>query len=292
MKIRYLLFALLMFSVAGGNLNAQGLSDADLSDPLNPVSKPSTVYFGLTVGYNKVMHNAEIKTFAQDVLCPAFEDGKANGFHAGGFYEQFIGEVGTAHSIVLRGLYNTFPTSFDKQGDKSLSRVVDPTKEPTDPDYLKEVYSTIAHKNEIKYTAISAELMYKFRAYVIDEIGALVFTVGPSFDFIGTKTRNQSVSIVDPIYVQFWEDPTLPAGQKYSADKRSIIVYEGDIENAQSLRFAIKAGVQLEIKLPGTPIDIIPGAFYNFAFTDVDERDWKVNAIQIGVDLRYGLKLF
>lgn len=286
MKIRYLLFGLICFTMMGGP-TAFAQDDLDnYSNPLEIAGKPSAIYFGLSVGYNRVLHSAELKTFAEDLSCPVFQDGKASGFHVGGFYEQFIGEKGTQHSVILRGLYNTFPASFTQQGDKqpSMARL------PEIPGHLPErdsmVWSTSMNSNEIKYTAISLDLMYKFRAVDIQDVGGLVFTIGPTFDLINTKTRSQKLELLET-NVQFVPQP----GKVYSPDNRTIIVFDGEIENAQSLRFAIKAGVQMELKIPGVPIDIIPGAFYNFAFTNVDDRDWKVNAIQIGVDLRYALKI-
>ena len=283
MKIRYLLFGLICFTLMGNLLLAQ--EDVKQSDPLNPVTKEKVVYFGLSVGYNRVMHNAELKTFAEDLQCPVFEDGKASGFHFGGFYEQFIGAKGTQHSILLRGLYNTYPSKFEQQGDRQPSMTWSEEKKE---DVM--VWSTSLNSNEIKYSAISVDLMYKFRAVEIQDVGGLVFTIGPTFDLIGTKTRSQKLSLLenDVQFKDFADNGNL--NKNYSPDGRTLIVYDGEIENAQSTRFGIKLGTQLELKIPGLPIDIIPSAFYNFAFTNVDERDWKVNTIQIGVDLRYALK--
>ena len=131
--------------------------------------------------------------------------------------------------------------------------------------------------------------MYKFRALNFPNLGSLVLTVGPTVDLIMTKTRSQTLNLVSPSNVQF-KQQELPEGQSYSADRRSIIVYDGDIDGAKSMRMAMKFGVQLELKVPNIPIDIIPGAFYNFGLTNVDEQDWKVNVLQIGVDIRYALK--
>lgn len=287
MKIRYLLFGLICFTLMGNLLLAQ--DDVEQSSPIRPVAKEKVVYFGLSVGYNRVMHNAELKTFAEDLQCPVFEDGKASGFHFGGFYEQFIGAKGTQHSIILRGLYNTYPSSFEQQGDKQPTMALLPAQGNLPPrDSL--VWSTSLNRNEIKYTAISVDLMYKFRAVEVQDVGGLVFTIGPTFDLIGTKTRSQTLSLLekDVQFKDFVDNGT--ANKNYSPDGRTLIVYDGEIENAQSLRFGIKVGAQLELKIPGLPIEIIPGAFYNFAFTNVDERDWKVNTIQISVDFRYALK--
>ncbi len=279
MRIRYLLFGLLMFAFAGGEMFG--------STPIKPETKPTTVYFGLSVGYNKVMHSTTIKSFPNSVVtCPSFTDGKASGFHIGGFYEQFIGEVGSAHSIIIRGLYNTFPANFDMLGDEQLSRVQTNQKDENGQYISKDVMSSTANSNEIKYSALSLDVMYKFRALAWQDVGGVVITLGPTVDFIGTKTHNQTLSIVTP------EDATfiVKEGVTYTNNFRTIVASTGDIPDAKSIRFGIKVGAQLELKLPGTSIDIIPGAFYNMAFTDVNNQDWKVNAFQIGVDIRYALK--
>jgi hypothetical protein len=277
MKIRYLLFCLSVF------VAMQSVSFAQ-DDPTAPQKVKKTVYFGLSAGYNSVTHNADIKTFAYDVLCPSFKDGKAGGFHFGGFYEQMIGEVGTKHSIIARALYNSMPADFTQDGDALLSLVKTSTNQEV------EVLSKTKNKNEIKYNTISLDLMYKFRALQFQG-GALVLTVGPTFDMAMTKTRTQTLSLIEPNNVQFVEK-TLPAGQRYSDDRRSIVVFDGDIEEASSIRFGVKAGVQAELVVPGLPFEVIPGVFYNFGFTDINNQDWKVNVLQIGVDFRYAFSFY
>lgn len=283
MKIRYLLCAILFL---GLNIND---IYADDNTPIGPVGKDEFIFVGVTGGYNAVMHSANLKTFAKDVICPTFEDGNASGFHGGIFYEQMLGELGTAHSIIARLLYNTYPTDFSQLGDKLLSRVTDPTKQPTDPEYEKDIMTTLAHTNSVKYNAVSLDLMYKFKFLSIPGFGGLVASVGPTMDYIITKTRSQKVSLTDPANVQFKQQELTP-GQSYSADRRTIIAFDGDIEEAKSMRFGIKTGMQIEIKIPGIPFDILPGAFYNFGLTDVNNQDWKVNAIQVGVDFRFAIK--
>lgn len=282
MRIRSLLLGLIaLFLMQFGTANAQ--NGVNLSNPLQPVKTKSVIYFGLSGGYNKVYHNVNMKTFAYDVLCPTFEDGHDNGYHIGGFYEQMIGPAGTKHSVIIRGLYNTYNSKFEKEGDRLLSRVTDANGNEDD------IYTVTNHKNEIKYAAASLDLMYKFRAVKFPNLGYLVFTGGPTADFITKKTMTQTLNLVSPNNVQF-KEMELPAGQKYSADRRSIIVYDGDIDGAKSVRVGMKVGAQLELKVPNIPIDIIPGVFYNFALTNVDAQDWKVNILQIGVDIRYALK--
>lgn len=281
MKIRYLLFAIILMGMTSSNT---AFSRAE-PDPLKPIPTLDYIYVGITAGYNAVIHSANLKTFAYNDLCPTFSHGNASGFHAGVFYEQFLGEIGTAHSIIIRGLYNTYPTDFSEMGDRQLSMIKDQSKPEDDPDYITNVWTTTGHKNSIKYNATSIDLMYKFRFLNIADVGALIATVGPTFDIILTKTRTQTMFLTDPPNVQFIESALRP-GQRYSADRRTLYAYDGDIEEASSLRIGMKAGLQVELNIPGFPVQLIPGVFYNYGLTDVNKQDWKVNAIQPSLDIR------
>jgi hypothetical protein len=287
MNIRYLLFGLSFFLLASSVSFGQGTEVGSLEDsPISIAKNKSAFYLGPVFGFNKAMHSANLSTFAEDVLCPIFSDGSASGYHFGAFYEQFIGGITSQHSFVARVLYNTFPAKFTQVGDNPTSRLQDHSG-----NYVT-IASSTNNTNEVKYNCLSLDLMYKFRALLIPNLGALAVTVGPTIDYVLTKTNTQKVELVSPDNVQFI--PLNAAelaknGWKYSDDLRTITVYDGDIESAKSMRFGIKAGLQLELKLPGTPIDIIPGAFYNLALTDVSNQDWKVNAFQLSVDVRFAI---
>ena len=253
-------------------------------NPLRPAPKFGAFYIGPVIGYNKAMHSADLSTFAEDVLCPKFSDGSASGFHFGMFYEQFIGGISSQHSVVARILYNTLPASFTTEGDAYTSRLQDGNGNFID------VPSVTRNENKVVYNALSLDLMYKFRVIPIQDVGGLVLTVGPTFDYIIKKTNSQKYYLLTPNNVQFIPKSDAQArGWKYSDDGRTITVFEGDIPDAKSMRFALKTGIQLEYKLPGTSIDLIPGAFYNLAFTDVDNQDWKVNVFQISLDIRFAI---
>jgi len=284
MKIRYLLLGLIAFCMISSIAGAQtGEVRGDGSNPLGPQKVYKTIFFGPVIGYNKSLHSADLATFDQDILCPSFDKGNANGFHVGFFYEHFFGGILSQHSLVVRALYNTLPAEFVKEGDDYFSKL------DLGGNEYEDILTTTKHQNKVDYNMISLDLMYKFRALTIQDVGALAVTVGPTFDYIMTKKNSQKYFLVEPANVQFKKLPDeeiAAKGWTYSDDQRTITVYDGDIEEASSIRFALKAGLQMEIKLPGG-FDIIPGIFYNFAFTDVSKQDWKVNAVQIGVDIRY-----
>ncbi len=288
MNIRYLLFGLSFFILASSASFGQGTEVGSLIDnPLEIAKNKAAFYLGPVFGYNKANHSADLSTFAEDVLCPNFENGSSSGFHVGAFYEQFLGPIeSTKHSFVARILYNTYPAKFVRDGDNFGSRL----KDPITGNYVV-LKSVTRNENEVKYNALSLDLMYKFRALLIPNLGALALTVGPTVDYIMTKTNSQKYTILTPDNVQFI--PLEPAeaaarGWTYSDDGRTINVFDGDIEEAKSMRFGLKAGIQLEITLPNS-ISIIPGAFYNLALTDVSNQDWKVNVFQLSVDVRFAI---
>jgi hypothetical protein len=287
MKVRLLLIAIVAFLFLQSNITfAQAGLEAETS-PLVPGSTTSKIYLGPVAGYNRSLHSVDLSSFVDDPLCPFFTNGSGNGYFFGVFYEQFIGGLtGSKHSIVARLLYNVLPASFTKEGDTYPSLVQD----PNDTSKYVTVNSSTRHSVEVTYNMISLDLMYKFNV-----IGGVVLTVGPTFDIPMTKNLKQKYEIVEPNYVQFKVDPDAVAkGYQYLDNNRTIVVYDGDIsrnppEKSAGFRFGLKGGLQYEI-ITGSIFDVIPGVFYNLGLTNAtDVLSWKVNALQIGVDLRFAL---
>lgn len=276
MKFRLLIIGLLMITIVFSyRANAQ----AGESNPLNPGQTSSAIYLGPVLGYNMSMHSVNLASFAEDPLCPFFENGSSNGFHIGVFYEQILGKVDSKHSIVARLLYNSLPAYFEKVGDEYPSLVDDGQGGYT------TVMSSTQHTVDVSYNLISLDLMYKFNM-----VAGLVLTVGPTIDYVMSNNLSQKYSIVKPDNVQFKpvNDPNL----KYENNNRTIIVYDGDIGKGQgsaSTRFALKFGVQYEI-ITGSKIDFIPGFFYNLGLTNATSNEnWKVSAMQASIDIRFAL---
>ena len=276
MRFRLLIFGLLITTIMFSyEANAQG-SEAN---PLAPGQTSKAIYLGPVLGYNMSMHSVNLASFAEDPLCPFFENGSANGFHVGVFYEHILGRVTSKHSIVGRLLYNSLPAYFEKVGDTYPSLVDDGQGGYT------TVMSSTQHTVDVSYNMISLNIMYKFNA-----IAGLVLTVGPDVDFILSNNLTQKYSIVEPDNVQF--KPTDDPNLKYIDNNRTIIVYDGDIGKGQgsaSTRFALKFGVQYEI-ITGSTIDFIPGIFYNLGLTNATSNEnWKVSAFQASIDVRFAI---
>lgn len=277
MNKRFLSLALgLLLTVTSVNLFGQNTG----ASPIEPEDLTKPFYFGVIGGINQAMHQAEIATFADDDFCPYFENSSGIGFFGGVFLWFPIGEIADSkHSIYLRGVYNTLPSEFQKAGFTHEALVY--TEGNTNADVIQ---FTTDHTLDVTYNIFSVELLYKY--IVIPNVG---LCVGPTFDFPVSKTSVQRLRIVDPDNVSFMP-PTEGSKYKYEDGNRAIVVNDGEIPETNGFRFALKFGVQYEI-ITGTGFDLIPGVFYNFGVTKVSKsEDWRVNALQIGLDIRTQFK--
>lgn len=256
--------------------------------PLGPVKKSIPFYFGPVIGYNRVMHSADITTFnSEAVPCPVFQNGSANGYFFGMSFEYLLGgATNSTSSIIARVLYNSMPASFQVNGDEYPSVA-------KRPGGLADtiIMSSTEHKNEIIYNMITAEAQFKMNLF--DTQFGIV--AGPTFDFALAKEQNQTYSLLTPKEARFnpkTEAEQQAQGIKYSADGRTIIAKEGEIPNSSALRVGIKFGVQYEILLAGG-FYIVPSFNYNFGITSLSaDDDWRVSALQMGIDVRFPSSIF
>lgn len=262
-------------------------SFGQLDNPLVPTKATIPFYFGPVVGYNRVMHSADLTTFNDEaVQCPIFQNGSANGYFFGMSFEYLLGGAkDSKSSIIARVLYNSMPASFEVKGDEYPSNAIRPGKSDT------LVYSSTQHKNEVVYNMMTVEAQYKLNLFDT-EFGVIV---GPTFDFAMTKTQNQTFSLLTPKEARFIQ--ATPAEQaakgiKYSDDGRTLIAAEGEIPNSNALRVGIKFGVQYEIIL-NNGFYIVPNFNYNFGVTNLSSvDDWRVSALQMGIDIRFPSTIF
>ncbi|HRP01809.1 MAG TPA: hypothetical protein PLE30_04085 [Candidatus Kapabacteria bacterium] len=256
----------------------------DLSNPLLPTYQRPPIYIGPVFGYNRSMHSVDLASF-DEAICPRFQNGDANGFYAGLSWEQMLGDLASSNSsFIVRVLYNTMPANLETSENPipSLVTVVDANGNPSSEVILN---SSTTHTQEIKYSMITGEVMYKLNPF-----GAglpLGFTIGPTFDFAMSKTQSQKYKLVTPLEAQFKRNDA--AGYRYEDNDRTIVIKDGDIPESSSFRFGLKAGVQYEIITSGK-MYIVPAMYYNFGVTNLSSREnWRVNALQVGVDIRFAL---
>ena len=262
-------------------------SFGQLDDPLAPQKAAIPFYFGPVVGYNRAMHSADIATFNdQAVPCPVFQNGSSNGYFFGMSFEYLLGGAkDSKSSIIARVLYNSMPASFEAEGDEYPSNA----SRPNLPDTT--VMSSTEHKNEVIYNMITAEAQYKLNLFNT-EFGVVV---GPTFDFAMARDQNQTYSLLTPKEAKFNQvsaEEQAAQGIRYSADGRTLIAKEGEIPNSSALRVGIKFGVQYEIILSGG-FYIVPSFNYNFGVTNLSaDDDWRVSALQMGIDIRFPSTIF
>lgn len=277
---KYLLTTLLYVMLVAGFSTVVAQTDKD--NPLTPFYEAPPTYIGPVIGYNRSMHTVDLKSF-QESLCPTFSDGQDNGFYIGFSYESHFGDHATStQSLIFRVLYNTMPSYLETSEAPILSLV-------TTPNGDAPIESQVTNKMDVTYSMITGEVMYKLNFSQSAPIG---FTIGPTFDFAMTKTYVQTYELLYPDNAQFkrqadWEK----SGMVYSDNDRKITVKDGDIDGSSGFRFGIKAGLQYEITQPG--FVIVPAVYYNFAVTNLSSKqNWRVNALQMGVDIRFAVDWF
>jgi len=267
-------------------LNTVIVSAQDEDDPLKPKLKSTPIYVGPVLGYNRTYHSVDLATYNSTVPCPIFTNGDNNGYFFGASIEYILGAAKDSKSSVIgRILYNTFPASFSKEsgeastgGFPSLDKDGNPT------------YSDVLHTNEVKFSTITIEAMYKFNF-----MNSLGLVVGPSIDVVSlAKSQEQKMSLVKPANASFKVNPDAK-DIRYTdfvsgnSNPRGIILKEGDIAGS-GIRFGLKAGIQYEI-ITKSNMYIVPSLSYNLGLTSISsDQTWRVSAIQVGVDIRFAIK--
>lgn len=284
MKMKYLLIIALMFITL---LNVSEIySQHDPANPLTPGSETSAILLGPVFGYNRSMHTADLASFAQEPLCPYFKNGEGNGFYFGLAYEHLLDDpVNSRHSLIGKIVYNYLPASLEVKTDDNYPSLVSDGK-----DGYTVVYTETNNTLEVDYSLVTAEVLYKFNP--IENFGLGVF-VGPTFDFALTKHMEQKLLLVGGDNVQFIklsEQEQLDRfGRliRYEDYDRTIVVNDDDIPDATGFRLGLKAGIQYAYNAIPRLV-IIPQVAYNLGVTKLSSsEDWRVNAFQIGVDLRF-----
>jgi len=278
MKIRLLPLAVAVLMLAYVvEVHAQ---DAD-ANPLGPGEAGTKIFLGPCFGYNSVSHSTEkLATFAGDAYCPNFEGGTGQGFYVGLTYEHHLGKKKeeSTSSIIGRVIFSMYPGSMKQQGDKYPSLIPD----PQDPTGWSFTNSETEHTVDITYNVLSLEVMYKQNLSLDVPLG---FTAGPTFDYPIQKTVLQEYNILSPNNVQFAKSPNYT----YKNNDRTVVVKDGDIDNANPLRVGIKFGIQYEIII-GEGYYIVPAVYYNWSLLNVkSDENYRINAFQVGVDIRFAL---
>lgn len=268
-------------------ISTAGLFAQDDTSPINMTYEREPIYLGFTFGYNRVLHQVTKPTNdLEKELCPTFENGEDNGFWAGITYEHFFGKIeSSTQSLIFRALYSTYPSYLEIAGQEYPKNVriyedgklVDSKIENT----------AVINKDVVDYSVLSFEIAYKIKPISGINLG---ITVGPAFDYAITSTNRQTFELLTPENAQFKE----VSGKEYTYEdnNRTIVIADGDILESQQLRIGLKVGLQYEINIPGGWY-IVPVVYYNFGLTNLSNAlDWRVDALQMGIDIRRPIVLF
>ncbi|MFH1052356.1 MAG: hypothetical protein V1779_15655 [bacterium] len=280
MKIRLLPLAVAILMLAYVvEVHAQ---DAD-ANPLGPGEAGTKIFLGPCLGYNSVSHStAKLATFAGDRYCPSFEGGTGQGFYVGLTYEHHLGKKKeeSTSSIIGRLIYSMYPGSMKQVGDKFPSLI--PVDDAIDPSGVSITDSETEHTVDITYNVLSLEVMFKQNLSLDVPLG---FTAGPTFEYPIQKQVLQEYNILSPPDVKFAKVDKYD----YKNNDRTVIVKDGDIDNASPIRIGIKFGLQYEIII-GEGYYIVPAVFYNWSLLNVKtDETYRINAFQVGVDIRFAL---
>jgi hypothetical protein len=281
MKLRFILFSISIILLFTSNSILFSQTAEDEESPIFTKSEYGVFYVGPVAGYNKSMHTVNLSSFAEDPLCPFFSDGDDNGFYFGGVVQFPFAKVNSQHSIYIKALYSTLPSYFEVATDDNYPSLIEIEGGGTSVEYTSTV-----NQLKVEYSMVSIELLYGFTP-----VPSVPFSivVGPTLDFAFKKNFTQKfVLLADPSIRFKKTQELLDKGYKYIDNDRTIIVDEGDIENSNSFRLGLKFGAEFNLSIPGLGI-LAPHAFYNFGVTKLASEDWRVNALQIGVDLRFAL---
>ena len=248
------------------------------STPIMPAAQPPRIYVGPIVGFNQNFHSGGFTSFVADVNCPNFRSGNATGFYVGGSFEYLLGDPEDARSSILARLtYDTRPASFEEEDTEYPVLVVT----PEDPDGTV-IFPVVNHSAEIDYNMINLDIMYKLMVGNT-RVGIMV---GPAVGMVMDANVQQKFNLVSPLEAQFKPDETTDF--TYENDFRTIVIRDGEVPDAAGIRVGVKIGALYELSL--SRFIVVPHVIYDFGLTKVTtNEDWRVNAFQAGVDVRFAL---
>jgi hypothetical protein len=292
MKICTFLLAVAILMLAFvGNLFSQGGAS-----PIAPEELGTKFYLGPVVGYNSVSHSTKkLATFAGDAYCPFFEGGTGQGFFGGLTYEYPLGKKieESTSSIIGRVIFSMYPGSMKQQGDKFPSLVEDELA----PELYRIVNTETEHSLDISYSVVALEVMYKQN---ISKSIPLGVTAGPTFEIPIQKdieqlykliriTNNKGDEINENVSFARVYNNDGSLKYEYRDNDRTVVVKDGEIENAAGIRIGLKFGLQYEVII-GEGYFIVPAVYYNWSLMNVkSDENYRINLWQVAVDVRFAL---
>jgi hypothetical protein len=246
------------------------------SNPLDPVQPRAMLLLGPTIGVNRNFHTGGFRTIIADASCPVFNEGSGWGFSAGVSAEFLFGE---SWSIVPRILYEQRPGSFTQDLPDALVQL------PIDSVKFDLVKQHVSTSSEIGYGLATVQAFYKQELAMLGE-GRFGVLVGPEVNFVISGHNRQVLDLIEPENARL----TNPKGFDEENNGRTLVFYDDKIPEAESIRFALKVGMQVEIGLFGNAWIMTPGLYYDYGLTDVTKAEnWGLSTLSFLIDFRRAL---
>lgn len=243
------------------------------STPIEFDQSPSRILVGPTIGLNHNYHTGGFRII-NDPICPFFQSGSGVGFSAG-----ITAEYDREYwSIIPRITYQSRPGEFRQQLEDVQVFI---------PDEGISVTQSVTAKSFVEYRILNAEVMFKHDVVVIDNRVFVGLAAGPSVAYVLDGKITQAQDLEEPLNARFLNPLDLPTD---NFGRRLIYADNADIPGRNSLRFSLKAGMQVEVGLFDDQIMMTPGIYYDFGLNNVTSNEnWDLNSMMVQVDFRHAL---
>lgn len=221
--------------------------------------------FGIYGGYNVNSHTADFnKLSGIPNCCPKFKDGSGNGIDAGIIYEYRI--AGPLLIGTRLGLLTLDGTLLNEEAT-TIHTVNGPTA------------GAFEHRMDGKFMNIGLE-----PSLIFNPLGGLLLNAGLRLGMNISKQYDQVETLTKPEGVGTFLDSL---GNDTGLRTRNK--FSGDIPNANAFQIFLTGGLSYEIPLNGSnSLRAAPEVQYYFPITElVQNTNWKVNSLRMGLALKY-----
>lgn len=219
--------------------------------------------FGGMIGVNLNFHNADFRSLpGVPSCCPQYTGGSGLGLYFGGVLDYPLNYI---MQINARISYSQLFAQLKRYEQTTI--LLDG----------KEAVGEFEHSVDSKFSLISLEPLFSYKP--IEQKPQFAVHGGFILGFLTTADYYQIEKISKPS-----DRGTFIDGRSYRNQSSGSLM-----DSANKFQFGMKIGAtyQLQANKKKT-LFIVPEIFYNYNFTNlVQNRDWKVSSLSIGVGLRY-----
>ena len=138
----------------------------------------------------------------------------------------------------------------------------------------------VRYNYEFSYSSFSLGIAGQWRP-LVDSTWTFGIDLGMTFHTILNHVTRQTIDLLEPEDGRFLNID----GRPLSNNSKTLILYDGDIPEANSTRLGLKGGIFTEFGDRDSGTVFSPGLFYEYGLTHVEQfSDWKLN--RFGAELR------